>query len=363
MAGNSIGTLFTVTTWGESHGPSLGVVIDGCPAGINVSAEEIQREVDRRKPQAASGGTARREDDQIDVLSGIFEDVTTGAPIAIMVRNEDHQSKDYDALKEVFRPGHADLSYELKYGTARDYRGGGRASGRETVSRVIAGAIAKKILLAYTPDTTILGHTIQIGAIKTSVFKPETIDNPLCCADPEATTHMLSLIDAIRADHDSIGGIIEIRIQRPPAGLGEPVFDKLNADLGKALLSIPAVKGVAFGEGFETAHMRGSENNDTYTTHDGKITTQTNHSGGILGGISTGEDIIIHIAIKPASSIGKEQTTVTKDGQATTIAIRGRHDACIVPRAIPVAESMVAMTLVDHLLRQRAAQHLSEKNL
>lgn len=367
MAGNTIGTLYKVTTWGESHGVALGVVIDGCPAGIEIRAEEIQLEVDARKPQTENGGTTRREKDKIEILAGVFEGKTTGTPISIMVRNNDARSGDYEALKDVYRPGHADYSYELKYG-AKDHRGGGRASGRETVSRVIAGAIAKKILRKYTSasngvveensETIILAHTIQIGPIKALTYdQKEIAANPLRCADPIAAQKMLALIETVRAEKDGIGGIIEIRIQHPPIGLGEPIFDKLHADLGKALFSIPAVKGVAFGKGFDVATMRSSENNDSYEMVNGKITTQTNHSGGILGGISTGEEIIIQIAIKPPSSIGRKQKTVRKDGESTTIMIEGRHDTCIVPRVIPIAESMVAITLVDHLFRQRASEH------
>ncbi|MBP7898681.1 chorismate synthase [Candidatus Gracilibacteria bacterium] len=363
MAGNSIGTVFKVTTWGESHGPALGVVIDGCPAGIEIGIEDIQREVDARKPQAESGGTARKEEDIVEILSGIFEGKTTGMPISMMVKNKDHKSEDYGDLKDVYRPGHADYAYDLKYGF-RDHRGGGRASGRETVSRVIAGAIAKKILVSFAPTCVIIGHTVQIGEIEASRTNLVTLNSktiassPLRCIDSEATEKILTLIEKTRNEGDSLGGIIEIRIQNPPQGLGEPVFDKLNADLAKAIFSIPAIRGVSFGEGFRAATMRGSEHNDNYEMRNGNVVTETNHAGGILGGISTGEEIVIQIAIKPPSSIGKKQETIGIDEKQTTIEIKGRHDTCIVPRIIPVAESMTAITLVDHLLRQRAGQHI-----
>lgn len=346
MPGNTFGTLLKVTTWGESHGPSLGVVIDGCPAGVEISLEEVQQEADRRKPQNNTISTSRKEKDIVELLGGLFEGKTTGAPLAFLVRNSDHLSSDYDALKDVYRPGHADETYALKYGV-RDHRGGGRSSGRETICRVIAGAVAKKLL--QPTGIRIIGHTVQVGNIQAEKFHQESIrENLLFCADEEAAEKMLKLIAEVRQDHDSIGGIIEIRIQYAPIGLGEPVFDKLHADLAKGLFSIPAVKGVEFGRGFDVANMRGSQNNDT----PGK----TNNAGGILGGISNGEDMVIRVAIKPASSIGKEQVAKKKEGGEVVVQIGGRHDACIVPRAIPVAESMVALVLADHLLRQRAIQ-------
>lgn len=312
MAGNSFGTLFRITTWGESHGPAVGAVIDGCPAGIKIALDDIQREVDRRKPSGATE-TARREEDRVEILSGIFEGITTGMPISLLVKNKDARSSDYDALKNVYRPGHADMTYEMKYGI-RDYRGGGRASGRETVARVMAGAVAKRVLGA---TVEVIGHTVQIG--------PHRVE-----------AAMKAYVEEVRAARDSIGGIIEILIRGAPtnvpanplAGLGEPVFDRLNADLGKALFSIPAVKSVSFGRGMDVATMKGSEHNAARV------------AGGILGGIATGDEITIQIAVKPPSSIG----------------IGGRHDACIAPRIIPVAESMVAIVLADHLLRNRAAK-------
>lgn len=351
MAGNTIGTLFKVTTWGESHGEALGAVIDGCPAGITLDEKDIQREVDRRKPQDNRISTPRRETDTIHILSGVFEGKTTGMPISIVVWNEDKRSKDYAALKEIFRPGHADFTYAEKYGH-RDYRGGGRSSGRETICRVMAGAVAKKILAAY--GTHIYGYTTQIGDIIAQKHDPKTIEkNAVRCADPAAAKKMIAYIEHIRNEGDSIGGCIQLRIEHPPKGLGEPVFDKMQADIGKALFSIQTIKGVTFGEGFAVAQMKGSQHNDVFQLTKGKLRPKTNHAGGLLGGITTGETIIIDLAVKPPSSIAKTQKTATKKGNMS-LSIEGRHDACIVPRVIPVAESMVAITLIDHLLRQKA---------
>jgi chorismate synthase len=344
MAGNSIGRLFRVTTWGESHGPAVGVVIDGCPAGIKISLKKIQEEVDRRKPvDKGSISTTRREQDRVRILSGIFGGKTTGMPIAMIVENRDTKTKDYVHLKNTYRPGHADFTYDQKYGI-RDYLGGGRSSGRETVCRVMAGAVAKIVLSHFEPKLEIFGHTLQIGIICAPVFseknKKNREKNPVRCLDISMAKKMIDYIEQIRIDGDSIGGVIELRIHNCPIGLGEPVFDKLGADLAKALLSIPATKGIAFGEGFGVAEMKGSQNNDTYIKINGKIKPKTNHAGGLLGGISTGEPIIMQLAIKPPSSIS----------------MVGRHDSCIVPRVISVAESMVAIVLLDHLLRQKTAR-------
>ncbi len=339
MSGNSLGTTFKITTWGESHGPALGVVIDGCPAGISISEKEIQKEVDRRKPKRGSKvSTSRAEEDKIKILSGVFEGKTTGTPISIIVENKDARSKDYEKLKKMYRPGHADYTYDLKYGI-RDHRGGGRASGRETVSRVMGGAVAKKIL-TLKRKTEIFGHTVQIGNIKAAKFaKSEIEKNELRCADKEASKKMVKRIKEIRSEKDSIGAIVEIIIKNPPKGLGEPVFDKLDAELAKAMMSIGAVKGVEIGAGFNVAEMKGSENNDQMrATNKGKskeIAFLSNKAGGILGGISTGEDIIIRLAVKPVPSIK----------------LPGRHDTCLAPRIIPVAEAMAAIVLTDHLLR------------
>jgi len=356
MSGNTLGKLFKVTTWGESHGEALGVVIDGCPPLIPVTKEEIQREVDRRKPRAFSKiSTTRIEEDQIQILSGIFEGKTTGTPISILVGNKNTKSKDYSKIKDTFRPGHADLTYELKYGI-RDYRGGGRSSGRETIGRVIAGAIAKK-LLKLKAKTEVFGHTVQIGNIKAKRFDKSFIEkNELRCADPETSKRMLKLAEKTRSEKDSIGGIIEIIIKNPPQGLGEPVFEKLDAELAKAMMGIGAVKGVEIGAGFKVAEMKGSENNDQIKSEKGKIKFLSNNHGGILGGISTGADIIIRLAIKPVPSIAKKQQTITKTLKNTSIEVLGRHDSCLAPRIIPVAEAMAAIVLIDKFLEQKGAK-------
>jgi len=321
MPGNSFGQFFKITSWGESHGKALGVIIDGCPPGLKLEEKDIALDLERRKPRGRTG-TARRETDKPEILSGVFEGKTTGTPLSIIVWNKNVRSKDYTKLKDVYRPGHADQTYAAKYGI-RDYKGGGRSSGRETVARVIAGAIAKKILTKYR--TRIESEVLLMG-------------------------------QAPRGD--SSGGIVEINVKNPPAGLGEPVFSKLDADLCKAIVSIGAVKGVEIGAGFEVAEMFGSENNDEYEMKAGRIRTRTNNAGGILGGISNGEDIVLRFAVKPPASIAKPQRTVTKRGRSHEISVKGRHDSNITPRILPVAESMVAITLVDHLLRQKAYERL-----
>lgn len=351
MRGSSIGSKFIVTTWGESHGPALGAVIQGCPPNLKLTEKDIQIEVDRRKPSKNSKiSTTRREKDKVNILSGVFENMTTGTPISLLVENKDTRSKDYKKIKDTYRPGHADLTYDLKYGI-RDYRGGGRASGRETLARVMAGAIAKKIL-KENEKTEIFGHTIQIGRIKAKKFNKSYIEkNELRCADKEATKEMMKLIEIVRfKEGDSIGSIIEIIIKNPPKGLGEPVFSKLDAELAKAMMSIGAVKGVEIGSGFHSAETKGSENDDQMIAKNGKITPLSNNCGGILGGISTGEDIVIRLAIKPVPSISKELKTVTNKGKNTTIKTLGRHDCCLSPRIIPVAESMAAIVLADFYL-------------
>lgn len=356
MPGNSFGTLFKVTTWGESHGDALGMVLDGCPPGMVLDEQDIQKELNARKPKSKSSiSTQRMEQDNVQILSGVFNGKTTGTPISMIVYNKDARSKDYSSLKSVYRPGHADFTYQMKYGF-RDYRGGGRASGRETVCRVIAGAIAKKILNKYA--TKVIAHTIQIGGIKAQHFDASAIaKNEIKCADSNAAKEMVAFIKRIAKEKDSVGGIVEIIVQNPLKGLGEPVFDKLDADLAKALMSIGAVKGVSFGKGFAAAEMRGSEHNDELIRSKHGITSKTNYAGGILGGISSGTNIVIHIAIKPTPSIGTEQNTVSINGKKKKISIQGRHDTCIIPRLIPVAESMVAITLVDHILRHKAISH------
>lgn len=351
MPGNTFGTLFKVTTWGESHGPALGAVVDGCPPGFPLSEKDIQAELDRRKPGQSRVGTSRSEEDKIQILSGVFEGKTLGTPISLMVENRDQRSRDYSNIKNLYRPGHADYAWDLKYGL-RDYRGGGRASGRETVARVMAGAIAKKYLLTKE-KTKIIGHTIQVGTIIASNFKESEIEkNSIRCADAVVAKKIEQYVLKAKDEGDSVGGIMEIIVRNTPPGLGEPVFDKLQADLGKALFSIGAVKGVEFGDGFNVATLKGSENNDQLIKRAGKISTKTNHAGGIYGGISTGSDLIIRIAIKATASIGKLQHTVDKKGHSTNIKVEGRHDACILPRLIPVAESMVAITLMDHWVRR-----------
>ncbi|MBU0667647.1 chorismate synthase [Patescibacteria group bacterium] len=353
MPGNTFGSLFRVTTWGESHGPALGAVIDGCPPNFPLSEKDIQKELDRRRPGQSAVGTSRSEDDKVKILSGVFQGKTLGTPISLIIENKDQRSKDYAKIKNLYRPGHADYAWDLKYGI-RDYRGGGRSSGRETAARVMAGAIAKKYL-AMKFKTRIIGHTVQVGDIEAVTFQEKAIEqNAMRCADPIKAKAMEKLVLETKKDGDSVGGIAEFIVKIPPAALGEPVFDKLQADLGKALFSIATVKGVEFGSGFQAARLHGSENNDEFICKNGKITTKTNNAGGLHGGISIGTDIIIRTAIKPASSILKSQKTVNKKGEETTVSVHGRHDACIIPRFIPVAESMIAIVIMDHLLRQKA---------
>lgn len=355
MPGNRFGKLFTVTTWGESHGPALGAVVDGCPPNLPITEENIQKELDRRRPGQSTIGTARKEGDKVKILSGVFEGKTLGTPISMIIENKDQRSRDYSTIKNLYRPGHADFAWDLKYGI-RDYRGGGRASGRETACRVMAGAIAKKYL-QKTFKTTIIGHTVQVGPIKAEKFQKSAIEkNSVRCADPIQAKKMEAHTLKVKEKGDSVGGIAEFVVKNMPPALGEPVFDKLQADLGKALFSIATVKGVEFGNGFAAAQAQGSENNDELMNKNRKITTKTNNAGGIFGGISIGTDLIIRAACKPASSILKKQTTVDKKGKKKSIQVHGRHDACILPRFIPVAESMIALVLTDHALRQKATR-------
>jgi len=352
MAGNSFGQIFQVTTFGESHGTALGVVVDGCPPGMALSTREIQRELDRRRPGQSRVTTPRQEPDQVEILSGVFEGKTLGTPIALLIRNRDAAPGAYDRLRDRFRPGHADLTYFLKYGH-RDHRGGGRASGRETAGRVAAGAIAKKLLTHV--GVRIVAGTIQIGKVKASQFDPRVIEkNPVRCPDAKAAARMVGLVERARKNGDSVGGVVEVRAMGAPAGLGEPVFGKLDADLAAGLMSIGGVKGVEIGAGFAAASRLGSENADPVLYRRGKFFTRSNRGGGILGGISTGEEIICRIAVKPTSSIALPQKTVTERGKPATIQIQGRHDPCLCPRIAPVAEAMVALVLADHLLRLRA---------
>ena len=345
---SSIGQLFVVTTFGESHGPAVGVVVDGMPPGIRVEAADVQRELDRRRPGQSALTTQRREADQAEILSGLFEGVTLGTPIAMVVRNTDARSTDYDALKDVFRPGHADYTYWQKYGV-RDHRGGGRASGRETVGRVAAGALAK-IALA-TVGVTIRGGTVQVGDVRAERRDwAEVEKNPVRCPDAGAATRMAERITRARDAKDSVGGVVEVEAAGVPPGWGDPTMRKLDAALGEAMLSIPATKGVEIGGGFAMSERAGSETNDVLEGE----RYLTNFAGGIAGGISNGAPVVVRVAVRPATSIGKRQTAATKQGGTTAIEIEGRHDPCICPRVVPVAESMMAIVLANAWLRQRA---------
>jgi len=348
MASNSFGKLFRITTFGESHGPAIGVVIDGVPPLLPLEAGDIQKELDRRRPGQSKITTQRKESDRAEILSGVFEGKTTGTPITILIRNEDQRSQDYSNLKDVFRPGHADYTYQMKYGF-RDYRGGGRASGRETACRVAAGAIAKKILAQH--KIQVIAYTLSVGNIIAQKKDFSVIEKNLVRApDLEAAEKMIQLIEEARKDCDSIGGVIEAVIQGCPPGLGEPIYDKLNARLAYALMSIGTMRGVEFGDGFAATKLRGSEHNDVFYKKGNEIHTKTNHAGGILGGLSTGEDIILRVGVKPPSSIAKNQQTVDISGEDAEIQVKGRHDPCICPRVVPVVEAMIALTLVDFLL-------------
>ena len=348
MSGNSFGVLFKVTTWGESHGPAVGAVVDGCPPNIGLSEGDIQADLDRRRPGLLPSSSPRREGDQVEILSGTFEGMTTGTPIALLIRNRDVDSGAYEELRNVFRPGHADFTYYKKYGI-RDHRGGGRASARETAARVAAGGIAKKVLAEA--GITVLGYTVEIGGVSIDSFSPEEIArNSLLCPDPDAAKTMLHTLQDAREQGDSLGGIVELRVTGCPAGLGEPVFDKMDADIAKALMSIGSIKGVEVGAGFGCAGMTGSEANDALLSHG----FATNHAGGILGGITNGDDIVVRVACKPIPSIAREQMTVDTQGSQRTVAVRGKHDVCAIPRIIPVCEAMMALVFTDHLLRERA---------
>jgi chorismate synthase len=347
VGGNSFGTIFKITTWGESHGKALGVVIDGCPPRMDLAVEDIQKELDRRRPGQGMGSSSRKERDRVEILSGIFEGKTTGTPISLIVWNEDVDSRPYEEMKNIFRPGHADFTYQSKYGI-RDYRGGGRASARETVARVAAGAIAKKIL--EQEDIKILAYTLELGGIRVEKIDYEEIDiNLFRCPDSNAVTEMGKRIEEAKVQGDTVGGIVEIFIQGCPPGLGEPVFDKLEADLAKALMSIGGVRGVEIGAGFGVARMLGSQCNDPL----GHTGFEKNDAGGILGGISNGADVLLRVAVKPIPSIQQEQRTVDNNGKSVSIRVRGRHDVSAIPRIVPVCEAMAAIVLTDHLLRQK----------
>ena len=361
--GNTFGQLFRVTTFGESHGGGIGVVIDGCPPKIDISEADIQRELDRRRPGQSKLTTQRKEEDRCEILSGVFEGKTLGTPIALAVRNKDARPEDYREIAGKFRPSHADYTYEAKYGI-RNWQGGGRASARETIGRVAAGAVAKKILETLYADFEIVAYVTQIHDIaakidRSNVKMKDVEKNIVRCADAAAAKRMISLIERVRDKGDSIGGVIECVIRGIPPGLGEPVFDKLEADLAKAMLSIPATKGFEIGSGFAATRMCGSEHNDPFEMRAGKIRTTTNKSGGVQGGISNGEDIYFRVAFKPPATIALQQKTVTAAKQQSEVAARGRHDPCVLPRAVPIVEAMAALVVCDHALRQNAICPLS----
>jgi len=356
MPGSTLGKHFRITTFGESHGPAVGVVIDGVRPGLPISTRIIQKELDRRRPGQSRITSQRREEDKVQILSGMFEGKTTGTPICMVIWNRDHDSREYEKLRNVFRPGHAGYTYLARYGIY-DHRGGGRSSGRETAGRVAAGAFAKHLLARE--GIKIIGHTLQIGSIRAEKFLVRQIErNPVRCADPDAAKKMERLVARVQKKGDSIGGIVEIIVKNPPAGLGDPVFGKLDADLSRALMSIGTIKGIEVGAGFEVGTMTGSVNNDPlyYNNKLKRVRTRTNNAGGIVGGISNGEDIILRIAVKPPSSIGIAQQSVTLKGKRTRINIEGRHDPCVCPRVVPVAEAMVALVLVDHLEEKSLAR-------
>ena len=350
MAGNTFGQLFRVTTFGESHGVALGAIVDGCPAGLPLTEEDLQKDLDRRKPGQSKLVTQRQESDKVAILSGTFEGKSTGTPIALIVYNEDARSRDYEQIKNLFRPGHADYTYFKKYGF-RDYRGGGRASARETVARVAAGGIARKIL--SQEGIEVIGYVAQVGPVKIQKIDYSQIrQNALFCPDADAALEMEKVIRQAQSEKDSIGAMVEVVAKGVPAGLGEPVFDKLDAALAGAMMSINAVKGVEIGSGFKVVEMKGSQNCDPITPTGFK----SNNAGGILGGISNGDDLVVRLAVKPTSSIGLEQETIDTEGRPATISTKGRHDPCVGLRAVPIAEAMMALVFVDHFLRNKLSR-------
>jgi chorismate synthase len=358
MAGNSFGNIFRVSTFGESHGEAVGVVVDGCPAGLPIDLELVQREMDRRRPGQSHITTQRQEADRVEVLSGIFEGKTVGTPIALLVRNEDARSKDYSHIKDKFRPSHADFTYQEKYGL-RDYRGGGRSSARETVARVAAGAIAKQFLA--TMGIKVQGYVSTVGDIDVNIPYQEldlsiAETNIVRCPHPDTAFLMVHAIENVRKAGDTLGGVVSCVISGAPVGLGEPVFDKLHADLAKAMMSINATKGFEYGSGFSGVRLKGSEHNDKFETQAGQIRTTTNHSGGIQGGISNGMDIYFRVAFKPVATIMQAQESINEQGEAVTVQGKGRHDPCVVPRAVPIVEAMAALVVADHVLRNRTAK-------
>lgn len=355
MPGSTFGHMFRFTSWGESHGPAIGVVVDGVPPRIPLSEADIQHHLDRRRPGTSRFVTQRRESDRVEILSGVFNGLTTGAPISLLIRNEDVRSKDYEDISDLYRPGHADFTYDMKYGI-RDWRGGGRASARETACRVAAGAVARKVL---GEGVDIFGYVVRIGEVEIdrSRFDRAEIDrNPFFCPDPETVPRFEALLAEIRKEGSSIGAVVEVVARGVPPGLGDPVYDRLDADLAKAMMSINAVKGVEIGAGFAAAALRGEENADEMVIEDGRVRFLSNNAGGILGGISTGQDIVVRFAVKPTSSILIPRRTVDRLGRPREVRTRGRHDPCVGIRAVPVGEAMMACVLADHLLRQRALE-------
>jgi chorismate synthase len=348
LAGNSFGQVFRVTTWGESHGPALGAVIDGCPPSLALTDAAIEEEMARRRPGVQSHATPRREPDRVEILSGVWEGLTTGTPISLVIYNRDIRSQDYDHLKEVLRPGHGDFTFLAKYGI-RDHRGGGRASARETVARVAAGAVAQAVLAQA--QIRVLAYTLELGGVRARQLDESRVwDNPFFCPDPEVVPAMTARVQEIKARGDSLGGVVQVRVRGCPPGLGEPVFDKLDAVLAQAVMSVGAVKGVEIGAGFAAARMLGSEHNDPLIPGG----FASNHAGGILAGISNGDEIVLNAAVKPIPSIAREQQTIDVAGTPRTLTIKGRHDISAIPRIVPVILAMVRLTLADFLLRQRA---------
>lgn len=361
---NSFGHLFRITTWGESHGPAIGVTVDGCPPRLPITAAEIQAELDRRRPGQSDITTPRKEADTVEILSGIYEGVTTGTPICMLVRNTDQRSSAYSEMKAAFRPSHADFTYQTKFGI-RDPNGGGRSSARETIGRVAAGAIAKKILAhAGVELRAYITRIHDIAAPAESLTEFPTLEQieatAVRCPHGETAVKMIERIKAVRSEGDSVGGVIQCRARGVPVGLGEPVFDRLEADLAKAMLSLPATKGFEIGSGFGGSLLRGSEHNDLFENRDGRIRTTTNRSGGVQGGISNGEEIVFNVAFKPTATILQSQPTVNLAGESTELMGKGRHDPCVVPRAVPIVEAMAALVLIDHWLRDSAQNHTFE---
>ena len=360
---NSFGKLFTVTTWGESHGPAVGVVVDGCPPNLPLTIEEIQADLDRRRPGQSDIVTPRKEEDRVEFLSGVFEGRTTGVPISLLVRNADQRPGAYDEMREKFRPSHADYTYQTKFGV-RDHRGGGRSSARETIGRVAAGAIAQKILrLAGGVEirafvTRVHDLAVPVGALTAFPSLAEVEASAVRCPHPATAAAMIQRIKEVRSQGDSVGGVIECRIRGVPVGLGEPVFDRLEADLGKAMLSLPATKGFEIGSGFAGTELKGSEHNDPFAIRDGRVHTTTNRSGGVQGGISNGEEIVFRVAFKPTATILQPQKTVDVHGGETELSARGRHDPCVLPRAVPIVEAMSALVVLDHWMRNAAQNQL-----